>query len=72
MCQQIKLLKVELSEHAEVENELAKRSHFCQRVISKYKTQVKVLKEELKEREDSGTNLNYNTFSSKPSILVGK
>lgn len=48
---QIKLLKVELEEHAEVENELAKRSHFCQRVITKYKTQVKVLKEEIAARE---------------------
>jgi len=34
----MKLLKIELEEHAEVENELAKRSHFCQRVIQKYKT----------------------------------
>ena len=50
MRAQIKLLKVELEEHAEVENELAKRSHFCQRVIAKYKTQVQVLKEELEER----------------------
>lgn len=29
----MKALKVELNEHIEVENELAKRSHFCQRVI---------------------------------------
>jgi hypothetical protein len=30
---QMKALKLELIEHNEVENELAKRSHFCQRVI---------------------------------------
>lgn len=34
----IKKLRKELSEHAEVEIELAKRSHFCQRVIKKYRT----------------------------------
>jgi hypothetical protein len=33
MKQQMKILKIELEEHAEVENELAKRSHFCNRVI---------------------------------------
>ena len=32
------LLVTELEEHKEVENELAKRSHFCTRVIQKYKT----------------------------------
>jgi hypothetical protein len=29
----MKALKAELNQHTEVENELAKRSHFCQRVI---------------------------------------
>jgi hypothetical protein len=29
----MKALKAELNQHNEVENELAKRSHFCQRVI---------------------------------------
>ena len=29
----MKLLKIELTEHNEVEKELAKRSHFCNRVI---------------------------------------
>jgi hypothetical protein len=43
MRQQMKVLKIELDEHQEVENELAKRSHFCARVIQKYKTQVKML-----------------------------
>lgn len=38
MVQQMKALKAELNEHNDAENELAKRSHFCQRVISKYKT----------------------------------
>lgn len=50
MKQQMKLLKIELEEHSEVENELAKRSHFCNRVIQKYKAQIEVLKEELKEK----------------------
>ena len=46
----MKLLKIELEEHAEVESELAKRSHFCQRVIQKYKTQINILKEEQIEK----------------------
>ena len=50
MKQQMKVLKIELEEHVEVENELAKRSHFCNRVIQKYKTQIKMLKEEIEER----------------------
>ena len=43
----MKELKSELDQHAEVENELAKRSHFCNQVIKKYKTQIKLLKEEI-------------------------
>lgn len=33
----IKTLSRDLSDHQEVEKELAKRSHFCQQVIKKYK-----------------------------------
>ena len=47
----MKALKIELNEHNEVENELAKRSHFCQRVIQKYKTQIKVLNEEIENNQ---------------------
>ena len=47
----MKLLKIELEEHSEVESELAKRSHFCQRVITKYKTQIKLLKDEQEEKK---------------------
>ena len=47
----MKVLKSELDQHAEVENELAKRSHFCNQVIKKYKAQIMLLKEEIKERE---------------------
>jgi hypothetical protein len=49
---QIKLLRVELREHREVEHELAKRSHFCTRVIKRYRDQIKVLKEEIKDRDN--------------------
>ncbi len=47
MVQQMKALKAELNEHNDSENELAKRSHFYQRVISKYKAQIKVLQEDI-------------------------
>jgi hypothetical protein len=29
MLEQMKALKLELNEHKDIENELAKRSHFC-------------------------------------------
>jgi hypothetical protein len=62
----MKLLKIELAEHNEVEKELAKRSHFCNRVIQKYKAQIKMLKEEIKEREDliAATDQTSNLDSS--------
>lgn len=37
MRQVIKTLTQDLADHQQVENELAKRSHFCQKVIKKYK-----------------------------------
>jgi len=36
----IRTLKRELTDHQDVEKELAKRSHFCQKVIKKYKQQI--------------------------------
>ena len=49
----IKLFKIQLKEHKEVESELAKRSHFCNRVIKKYKGQIKGLDAEIKARKES-------------------
>lgn len=46
MKTQIETLKREIDIHKEVEKELAKRSHFCQKVIKR-------LRGELKEQEDS-------------------
>ena len=36
MKSMIESLKSDLADHQEVEKELAKRSHFCQKVIEKY------------------------------------
>ena len=47
----IKNLKKDLADHQEVEKELAKRSHFCQKVIQKYKEQIKQLKEEISQTD---------------------
>ncbi len=61
----MKALKAELNQHTEVENELAKRSHFCQRVIQKYKTQIKVLQEELDSNKiDGGSSIMSGVFNS--------
>lgn len=45
MASEIKALEKDLKLHQEVEKELAKRSHFCQKVINKYKEAIKTLKE---------------------------
>ena len=59
MGSEIRTLKKDLVVHEEVEKELAKRSHFCQKVIEKYKGQIKDDKEELrwiKENKDTLEN----------------
>lgn len=55
----IKTLQRDLSDHQEVEKELAKRSHFCQQVIKKYKAQIVSLNEEYEQllRFDNGESL---------------
>ncbi len=58
MVSEMKTLKKDLVVHGEVEKELAKRSHFCQKVIDKYKVQIKELKEEQewsKNNEEAAT-----------------
>ena len=47
MATTIKQLKQQLLDHQEVEGELAKRSHFCQKVIQRYKDQIKDFKEKI-------------------------
>jgi chromosome segregation ATPase len=46
MKTQIETLKRDIEIHKEVEKELAKRSHFCQKVIKRLKQQVKDLEQE--------------------------
>ena len=46
MKSQIETLKRDIEIHKEVEKELAKRSHFCQKVIKRLKQQVKDLEAE--------------------------
>lgn len=58
MTAMIRTLQRDLSDHREVENELAKRSHFCQKVIQRYKAQIKQLQEDLEEQQRK--NLGYS------------
>ena len=44
-------LSKDLEDHKEVEKELAKRSHFCQKVIQKYKQQIEELKQEIEDTD---------------------
>jgi chromosome segregation ATPase len=53
MKSQIDTLKRDIQIHKEVEKELAKRSHFCQKVIKRLKQQVKELQSEKNENRPS-------------------
>lgn len=44
-------LTKDLEDHKEVEKELAKRSHFCQKVIQKYKQQITDLQNEISQAD---------------------
>lgn len=46
MKTEIDTLKRDIQIHKEVEKELAKRSHFCQKVIKRLKVQIKELEDE--------------------------
>ncbi len=66
MKSQIETLKRDIEIHKEVEKELAKRSHFCQKVIKRLKLQVKELEQEkqdiLKQRGTLGGVTNLKTM----------
>ena len=47
MSQIIINLKKDLIDHQDVEKELAKRSYYCQKVIQKFKEQLKELKNDI-------------------------
>jgi chromosome segregation ATPase len=53
MKTQIDTLKRDIQIHKEVEKELAKRSHFCQKVIKRLKQQVKDLQSEKNDNRPS-------------------
>ncbi|CDW78724.1 UNKNOWN [Stylonychia lemnae] len=66
MKQQIETLKRDIEIHKEVEKELAKRSHFCQKVIKRLKQQVKELEQEKEETQNrkAGTMPKQNMRNS--------
>ena len=53
MQQQIETLKREVDIHKEVEKELAKRSHFCQKVIKRLRQELKEWEESSKSKDKS-------------------
>ena len=60
MKQKIDTLNRDIAIHQEVERELAKRSHFCQKVIKKLREQVKDLEEA--KAASRGRNDDYGTL----------
>ena len=55
MSDQIVALKKDIEIHKQVENELAKRSHFCQKVIKKLRSKLKELTEEISNAKKNKT-----------------
>ena len=51
----IDTLKRDIEIHEEVERELAKRSHFCQKVIKRLRQEVKDLTDEKKELKSNAS-----------------
>jgi hypothetical protein len=62
MSEQIVALRKDIEIHKQVENELAKRSHFCQKVIKKLKSKLVELTEEIEEAKK-----NKGKKTSKPN-----
>lgn len=56
MGEQIVSLRKDIEIHKQVENELAKRSHFCQKVIKKLNAKMKELKDQLAEAKSKKKN----------------
>lgn len=63
MTSQIQTLKRDIQIHKEVEKELAKRSHFCQKVIKRLKQQVKDM-EQTKVEGNTGSRNKLQRFST--------
>ena len=66
MKKQIETLKREIEIHKEVEKELAKRSHFCQKVIKRLRSE----NNELKETRPKTQPNNYQSGSKTPRNLA--
>lgn len=65
MKSQIETLKREIDIHKEVEKELAKRSHFCQKVIKR-------LRSEIKEFEDANSKTQNQASIHSPQRIGSK
>lgn len=69
MENEIKILNKDMLVHDEVEKELAKRSHFCQKVIIKYKQMFKELKEEISDIKTKKDKPNKKTINNSMSNI---
>ena len=70
MKSQIETLKRDIEIHKEVEKELAKRSHFCQKVIKRLRQQVKDLegeKADLMQRKGGAPSASGKAIGMKAS-----
>lgn len=64
MQQQIDTLQRDINIHKEVESELAKRSHFCQKVIKRLRSDVKELSDKLEGKIDQTDMKTPKAFGS--------
>ena len=63
LIQQVKSLKRDVEIHKQVEGELAKRSHFCQKLTQKLKAKIKEVKSEIEEYNAGISNHKKNTLA---------
>lgn len=61
MSEQIVSLRKDIEIHKQVENELAKRSHFCQKVIKKLQQKIKELNEDIANAKKNKTTKTTKT-----------
>ena len=72
MKRQIETYQREIEIHKEVEKELAKRSHFCQKVIKRLKTELKEVTDTKGVALNPSAAGNYNTAANPRTAKIGR
>lgn len=69
---QIATLQRDIEIHREVEKELAKRTHFCQKYIKKLKTQIKEMEEKVESESKKPAVMGINHSRKNKSMIINE